>query len=151
MKNFLVVMKPKMTGDGSYVMSKPWPTATSTSSIPLIDIEDTGKYIQPFLNDPKKYNHAILTASTAFYTPAEISETWTKVTGHEVKFDEEHDDVSHSGMTQDQKDAFVENSVARESTYYGPGGREHLEWTLAQMEERPSTWETFVKRNESWF
>ena len=151
MQNFVEIMKPKKMRDGTFVMPKPWPTATSTTLVPLVDIEDTGKYVQPFLSHPEKYKHASLTASTAFYTPLEICEIWTKSTGFEVKFDETQDGVSNSSMTKEQKDSLTKSNVAHTSRYYGPKGREGLEWTLAQMEEMPNTWESFVKRNEPWF
>jgi hypothetical protein len=36
-------------------------------------------------------------------------------------------------------------------SYFGPTGKQDLEWTLAQMTEAPNTWEDFVKANEPWF
>ena len=35
--------------------------------------------------------------------------------------------------------------------YYGPTGREDLEWTLAQLKDKPTTWESFVEANGPWF
>jgi uncharacterized protein YbjT (DUF2867 family) len=151
MQNFVHIMKPKKAYNGTYVMGKPWPTATSSSLIPLVDIEDTGKYIESFLEDPEKHNHVKLMAATGFYTPNEICETWSKVTGRNVVFDEEHDAVSGSTMTKEQREALTTSNVASESTYYGPGGEEGLEWTLTQMKEPPATWKSFVERHEPWF
>lgn len=152
MQNFVHIMKPKKTKDGTYIMGKPWPTATSTTPIPLVDIKDTGKYIEPFLENPDKYNHATLAASTAFYTPREICETWSAVTGSRVVFDEEHDGVSESTMlSKEQKESLSTSNVRGESTYYGPGGGESLKWTLAQMKDLPNAWENFVERHEPWF
>ncbi len=31
--------------------------------------------------------------------------------------------------------------------YFGPTGRKDLEWTLAQMEEKPKAWEDFLREN----
>jgi len=132
-------------------MGKPWPTATASSLIPLVDIEDTGKYIEPFLEDPENHNHVKLVAATGFYTPKEICATWSKVTGEKVVFDEEHNGVSGSTMSKEQKDALSASNVASESTYYGPGGEEGLKWMLAQMKESPATWESFIERHEPWF
>ena len=36
-------------------------------------------------------------------------------------------------------------------SYYGPTGKKDLEWTLAQMEEEATSWESFVEANEPWF
>lgn len=38
-----------------------------------------------------------------------------------------------------------------EYAYYGPGGKEQLEWTLAQIEEEPRGWEEYVKADGPWF
>ena len=35
--------------------------------------------------------------------------------------------------------------------YFGPTGLKDLEWTLGEMEERPTTWEEFVVREGPWF
>ena len=36
-------------------------------------------------------------------------------------------------------------------SYYGPNGKKYLEWTLAQMQERPMSWEDFVEANKPCF
>ena len=38
-----------------------------------------------------------------------------------------------------------------EYAYYGAGGSEQLDLTLAQMEERPRGWEEFVRAEGPWF
>lgn len=35
--------------------------------------------------------------------------------------------------------------------YFGPTGREDLEWTLAQLKDKPTTWESFVEAEGPWF
>jgi hypothetical protein len=35
--------------------------------------------------------------------------------------------------------------------YYGPTGKEDLEWTLAKMEEKPRTWKEFLVDTGPWF
>jgi hypothetical protein len=143
MQNHIETMKPKKRDDGVWVMDKPWPTADSKTLVPLVDIEDTGKYLQPFLDDPEKYDRVKLTASTAFYTPVEMCETWSKVTGNTVQF---------GGSTAEQRDdSEIGKAVEKDSHYYGVGSKEELDWTLAQMEEKPGSWENFVKTHEPWF
>jgi hypothetical protein len=43
--------------------------------------------------------------------------------------------------------------ASEEFSYFGPTGRKDLEWTLKQMmgNEKPTTWEEFVRKNEPWF
>lgn len=138
MQNHLTFGKPTKRDDGTYVMSRPWPTADKKTLVPLVDNDDIGKYLQPFLDDPGKYAGTGLTASTAFYTPIEMCETWSKVTGAEVVF-------------EGASDQLLEVSAAKDSQYYGSGSKRALGWTLAQMEEVPSSWEEFVRKHEPWF
>jgi len=148
MQNFLRASKPKKADNGTYVLGRPWPTATPTTLIPLIDIADTGKYIAPFLDDPDASNGAVLTASTAFYTPVEICATWSKVTGKKVVFEEESE---VEGENKERSDVVASENAGAESPYYGQGGRKGLEWTLSHAKDGLSTWESFVVRHEPWF
>ncbi|RDW84826.1 hypothetical protein BP6252_02416 [Coleophoma cylindrospora] len=152
MQNFLVIMKPrKKKEEGPFIMSRPWPNATVDSLVPLVDIEDTGKYLEPFLLDPDKYNQVVFMASTAFYTPREICQTWSRVTGKTVEFDGTADWASNEHMSPEQKKKLTDSNVSSGSNYYGPRGKEGLEWTLAQVGNELTTWDTFVERNEPWF
>ncbi|RDW78320.1 hypothetical protein BP5796_06172 [Coleophoma crateriformis] len=152
MQNFLVIMKPRRKNEeGPFIMSKPWPNATANSLVPLVDIEDTGKYLEPFLLDPGRYNQATFMASTAFYTPTEICQTWSRVTGKKVEFDETADWVSTDYMSPEQKQKLTDSNVSRGSSYYGRKGKEGLEWTVAQIGKELTTWDSFVERNEPWF
>ena len=38
-----------------------------------------------------------------------------------------------------------------EMELFGPTGRKDLEWTLAQLKDKPTTWESFVEANGPWF
>lgn len=137
MQNHLGHSKPKkVEKDGAphYVLEPPVPIITSKMWLPYIDIADIGMFLQPALDDPEKFNGVNLTASQAYYTIEELCETWKKKTGTEVEF------VGPLGEETDE-----------ESIYYGPGGRKAMEWTLAQMEDTPSTWESFVERSGPWF
>ena len=36
-------------------------------------------------------------------------------------------------------------------SHNGPTGKKDLEWTLAEMQEEPTSWEKFVEADEQWF
>lgn len=150
MQNFLTVMRPVKRADGTYALRVPFPGVSSSTLLPLIDIEDTGKYIAPVLHDPPKYNHANLYAATAFYSIAEICEIWTKCTGVQVVF-ESDGGVSRSNPPEAEKVASDKVDGAKDLSYFGPGGQKGIEWTLAQVQEHLTTWEEFVKSHEPWF
>ena len=52
-------------------------------------------------------------------------------------------------MSSDMVKAF--EGLVSDYAYYGPSGKEDLAWTLAQMDEEPTSWRDFVEANEPWF
>lgn len=115
--------------------------------MPLIDILDTGKFLTPALLNPDLYNGKNFTCATAYYTATEMVEIWSKVTGKVVKLVES--DFSH--FPEAMREALKEAERMGEFGYYGPKGREGLEWTLEQVGGELSSFEDFVRENEPWF
>lgn len=74
----------------------------------------------------------------------EMCKIWSRVTGFEVLCEGESD------MKEGEQEAQGKSST-KDSPYYGVGSNEVLDWTLAQMEERPRSWGSFVERYEPWF
>lgn len=118
----------------------------------MIDIRDIGKFIAPALPDPDRYHETRFTCATAYYTLTEMVETWTKVTGTEVKLQASVDKANYGAMSEEQKQE-VEKAgrLIIEYGYFGPTGQADLEWTLEQVTEKLRTWEDFVRDNEPWF
>ena len=124
---------------------------TWSGRCPLIDVRDSGKFIVPALLDPDKYNGKRFTAATAFYTPAQMVESWKKVTGKEVKLGQASRGA-WGNMSPAELEVLEEAAgLISEYECYGPTGQEDLDWTLAQMDDAVTTWEKFVKDNEPWF
>lgn len=122
------------------------------SLFPLIDIRDAGKFIAPALFHPDLYHGKNFTCATAFYTPTEMAETWTKVTGKTVRSRPTEDGVEYITLSEEQKDASKKaKGLITKYFYFGPTGKGDLAWTLEQMTEKPKTWEDFVKEHKPWF
>lgn len=144
MQNQLTFSKPvreEGDRDGTYVLKVLFPGCEAHTLVPLVDNEDIGKYLQPFLDDTEKYDRVGLTACSAFVTPVQMCEVWSRVTGRVVEFEKKGDGV---GGTDGDGDSW----------YYGEGSKKAMEWTLAQMEEKATSWEEFVGRVEAedaWF
>jgi hypothetical protein len=119
--------------------------------IPLIEIADTGKFIGPvLLSDPSKYHGKNLTAATAFYTAQEVVDTLSKVIGKKVSLPSSP--IELVGLPDDVKSLLVRgDALVNKYSYFGPAGPAGLEWTLAQMDEKPTTWEEFLVKNGPWF
>ncbi|KAI1744941.1 NmrA-like family-domain-containing protein [Xylaria scruposa] len=148
MQNYLRIMRPKLGDDGTYVLAQPF---EPTSRLPLIDIQDTGKFIAPALLDPEYYHGKRFTCATAFYTIDEIADTWTRVTGKKVKLVQPESTDEYTGLTEKQKKEANSAGLLAEYGYYGLTGNDDLAWTLKQVKGKLRTWEEFVRDNEPWF
>lgn len=133
--------------DGTYQLKLGWP---ATTPLPLIDIGDTGLFVAPALLDPARYHHKRLTCATTFYPSSSLVPALSKAAGREVKY--VHNESPSKGMPPEIAEAMREvNGFMEEVKYYGPTGPEDLQWTLEQLEEKPTTWESFVEANGPWF
>lgn len=119
----------------------------------MIDITDTGKFVAPALLDLAKYNGKRFTSATAFYTPKQMIKTWKLVTGKNVTYTQIPIGAARgSAMTPKMAEALKESAgLINEYSYFRPTGKKSLEWTLAQVEDPPTSWETFVRANGPWF
>lgn len=135
--------------DGTAVFSQTWLIA---AAVPMIDITDTGKFVTPILLHPEKYNGKNFTCATAFYTPTQLVEGWAKVSGMKVVY-EQIDPEKKQGTLTDEMHEQLKKSMGliNDWGYFGTTGRKDLEWTLAQMEEKPTTWEEFLGNSRPWF
>jgi uncharacterized protein YbjT (DUF2867 family) len=130
------------------VFSSPWGENTR---IPLIDIQDTGKYLAPVLLNPDIYHGKRLTCATGYLTAPEMVETWSKVTGRAIKL-KNLESMKSSSVTTEAQSKENEAFLAFDKYgYFGPTGEEDLFWTLEQVTEKLGTWEEFVRDNEPWF
>lgn len=135
--------------EGTLAFTVPWKEYTL---IPLIDITDTGKFLAPVLFNPDQYNGKVFTAATAFYTPQQMVDAWTKVTGKRVIFERRAGGAPTGGLSPEMVRSLKESSgLISDYSYYGPTGEKDLQWTLAQMKEETTSWEDFVEENEPWF
>ena len=135
--------------EGTLAFTVPWKEDTL---LPLIDITDTGKFIAPALLTPDKYIGATFTAATAFYTPRQMVDAWTKLTGSTVIFAQKTGGDPMSALSPEMVQSLKESAgLMSDYLYYGPTGKRDLEWTLAQMQEKPTGWDEFVEANEPWF
>ena len=131
-------------------MAQTWNLDTE---LPLIDITDTGKFVAPALLEPEKYNGKRLTSATAYYTPKQLIEGWKTVTGKDVKYTQIPVGAAReSSMTPKMLEVLNEvGGLLTEYHYFGPTGKKDLEWTLAQVKDPLTSWETFVRANGPWF
>ncbi|KAL8841788.1 MAG: hypothetical protein Q9170_000821 [Blastenia crenularia] len=141
------MFRPKPNDQGEFTFSVSW---GEDKPCPLIDITDTGKFVAPILLYPDKYEGKSFTAATAFITPREMIEGWKKVTGKDLKFVQATS--GGSGLPSEVLKMLKGGAgLIDDYQYYGPTGQKDLQWTLAQMDDAPTTWEKFVEVNKPWF
>jgi hypothetical protein len=120
--------------------------------IPMIDISDTGKYLTPILLNPAKYNGKNFTCATDFYTPLQLIEGWSQVTGVKVTYEQIGPGEKQGALTDEMHEQLKKSlGLINVWGYFGEKGRDDLDWTLKQMDEKPNTWEEFVRMNRPWF
>ena len=74
------------------------------------------------------------------------------VTGRKVTYVQVEAGESNKNLTAKmQKELKKSVGLIDDYSYFGPTGKEDLEWTLAQMKEKPNSWEWFVRENGPWF
>jgi hypothetical protein len=123
-----------------------------TTKVPFIDITDTGKFLEPILLNPAKYDGKNFTCATASYTPLQLVDGWTKIMGKKVVYEQTDVEKANANLTPEmQRELKKSTGLLDEYHYFGLSGEDDLRWTLAQMKEAPTTWEDFLKVNDSWF
>ncbi|KAF2094147.1 NmrA family transcriptional regulator [Rhizodiscina lignyota] len=147
MQNFLGNQKPKPSpsGDGSYAVSCIYPESTE---VPLIDIDDTGKFIGAILADPDKYEGKVLSAADKLYNYSEIVSTLSKATGKNVVYKQLPVEVFKSSMPPGFNVELVEMfQLFGDYGYYGEGQKEKVEWSANQARGKLTSLEEFFKKH----
>lgn len=96
----------------------------------MIDIKDTGRFTIPALLQPDLYHGKNFTCATAFYTLVEMVDTWTKVTGRAIRFQQTGDSGEYSTLSEAQKHELKKaGCLITKYSYFGPTGKQDLSWT----------------------
>lgn len=86
-------------------------------------------------------------AAAKYYTPEEIVDTFSKVTGKKAVFVQVSSDQYKASLPAAIADEYLENQLFVEEPGYYLG--EPLEPSLSLLDSKPTTWEEFVKKNVS--
>ena len=118
--------------------------------VPLIDINDIGKYLKPALLDPGKFDGSRLFASSGYYTASKMVDSWSRICGKGVRWATVTEVDEFSTNSNDTR-FLREDDLLTKFGYYGPDGQQQLEWTRSQLLETLNTWEEFLVQNGPWF
>ncbi|CAG7931582.1 unnamed protein product [Penicillium olsonii] len=133
--------------DGSYQLFYP---VNNDAKFPLFDAaQDTGLFTKAALKHKGQLkNHQIL-AAAKYYTPQEIVDTFSRVSGKKAMFIEVNAERYKASLPPAVATEYLENQlfVAEPGYYLG----EPLEPSLKLLDNQPTNWEQFVRKNlSSW-
>lgn len=146
MQNCHTAYKPRKQEDGTYMIPSIEPS--DSEHMPLIDIEDTGKYIGAILSNPDEYAGKVLYGAVGFYSWNEIVDTISKVSGKTVKHKVLPEAVFRSFMNPVRGNELCDMMNNRyQYGYYGKGQEEHLRWSKEQAMGELTTLEEYLRRH----
>ncbi|KAJ5984452.1 hypothetical protein N7481_006551 [Penicillium waksmanii] len=143
MSNFIQMLK--RAEDGSYQLFYP---VGNEAKFPLFDaVQDTGLFVKVALKHADQLKNKQVLAAADYYTPQEIVDTFSKVSGKKAVFIQISSEQYKASLPTAVATEFLENQLFVEDPGYYLG--ESLEPTLKLVDSKPTTWEEFVKKNVS--
>ncbi|KAL2832863.1 NAD(P)-binding protein [Aspergillus cavernicola] len=142
MSNFTQMLNK--ADDGSYQLF--YPVDGKKSKFPLFDAaQDTGLFVKGTLKNADKLVGKQVLEATAYYTPEEIVDTFSKVTGKKAVFIKVTPEQYRASLPEAVAEEYLENQLFVEDPGYFLG--ESLDDSLKLLDSKPTTWEQFVKKN----
>ncbi|CRL28374.1 NAD(P)-binding domain [Penicillium camemberti] len=131
--------------DGSYHLFYP---VGKQAKFPLFDAaQDTGLFVRAALKHGDQLKNKQILAAAKYYTPDEIVDTFSKVTGKKAVFIQVSPEQYKASLPAAMADEYLDNQLFVEEPGYYLG--EPLEPSLSLVDGKPTTWEEFVKKNIS--
>ncbi|OJJ89300.1 NmrA/HSCARG family protein [Aspergillus glaucus CBS 516.65] len=131
--------------DGSYQLFYP---VGKQAKFPLFDAaQDTGLFVKAVLKHTDQLKNKQILAAAKYYTPEEIVETFSQVSGKKAVFIKVSSEEYKASLPAAVADEYNENQLFVEEPGYYLG--QPLEPSLNLLDSKPTTWAEFVKKNLS--
>lgn len=145
MQNFSSIMKPHPAGDGTYVLAN---VLAPDSAIPVIDIEETGKYVGAILAKPDELEGKVVAGATGLSTMQEIVDVMSKCSGKTVVYKELPEEVFRGFLPPNVVEYMVHMLLyIRDFGYYGADTQELVEWSAANARGTLTTLEQYFAKH----
>lgn len=145
MQNFDTIMKPHPAGDGTYVLAN---VLAPDSLLPLVDIEETGKYVGAILARPDVFEGRVVAGATGLCTMREIVEVMSRCSGKTVVYKELPEDVFRGFLPANVVEYMVHMLLyIRGFGYYGADTKELVEWSAANARGSLTTLEEYFAKH----
>lgn len=143
MQNFNTNMKPHPAGDGTYVLAN---IIAPEARLPLINIEETGKFVASILSDPEKYQGRTVSASTRLYSMEEIVKIMSEASGKSVVYRQLPEAVFRNFLPPNMVDYLVHMFLSiQDFGYYGPDTETLVAETAADARGKLTTLEEYFE------
>ncbi|KAJ5190700.1 uncharacterized protein N7498_009685 [Penicillium cinerascens] len=143
MSNFTSMLK--RAEDGSYQLFYP---VGKQAKFPLFDAaKDTGLFVKAAIKHADQLKNKQILAAAQYYTPEEIVDTFSQVTGKKAVFMQISSEQYKAALPPAIAEEYLENQLFVEEPGYYLG--EPLEPSLKLLDSRPTTWAEFVQKNAS--
>ena len=151
MQNWLGLSRPRRSTELGKEGN--WVTANMISpdaKVALIDIAaDTGKCTAPILAEPGKYEGKVMWGASGLWTYQEVAEAIAKATGEKVSYVQLPGEVFVQNLPEVMRGHYADMiGFTGEVGCFGKETEKKVEWTHAQMAEKPTGLEEFLKRVE---
>lgn len=142
MQNFNTIMKPHSVGDGTYVLAN---IVSPHTQLPLVVIEETGKYVGAILASPDAFEAKILAGATKLYTMEEIAEIMSKSSGKTVVY-KQFPEIVFSGFLPGNKADYLVHMMLyiQEFGYYGAETKDLVSWSAANARGSLTSLENYL-------
>lgn len=131
--------------DGSYQLFYP---VGKEAKFPLFDAaQDTGLFVKAILKHADELPGKRILAAASYYTPDEIVDTFSKVSGKKAVFIQVSPEQYKASLPPALAEEYLDNQLFVENPGYYLG--ESLQPSLKLLDSKPTTWAEFVKKNVS--
>jgi len=146
------MMRPD--SEGNWIFDLPIP---DNSPIPLFDASnDTGKWVKAILLKPEQTMGKRVLGSDSYYTPKQVIEQFKEVypqSGKTAKFVEStpaqfKQGLAMGGLPELGQEEMYQNMILMPR--YGYYGGADLQWSNDILDEKPTTWKEFIKRDKAF-
>ncbi|KAK1765278.1 hypothetical protein QBC33DRAFT_455696 [Phialemonium atrogriseum] len=142
MSNFTQMLKKAK--DGTYQLF--YPVDGKKAKLPLFDAaHDTGLFVKAALKIADSLQGKRVLEAADYYTPEEIIEIFSKVTGKKAAFIQVTPEQYRASLPEAIALEYLENQVFVEDPGYYLGAS--LEPSLKLLDAKPTTWAQFVEKN----
>ncbi|GJJ69873.1 NAD(P)H dehydrogenase (quinone) [Entomortierella parvispora] len=144
MQNFANHTGPKPAGDGTYFLAS---IAVPTAEFPLINIQDTGKWVGAILANPDAFEGKFVPAASEVLTWEEIAQAISKATGKTVVYKQIPESVLEARMPPGSAPLLVDMFFYfQDFGYYGPETRKVVAEGVASARGKPATFAEFLEQ-----